>query len=73
MKFSYLALVQDKNLRAFYRQIHAVQFMYKPRKRKIEILPSGVGDFPILYSPGVRFYISLSHNVVSSTPKAEGM
>ena len=23
----------------------------KPRKRTIQILPSGVGDFPILYSP----------------------
>jgi len=27
-------------------------------KRTIEILPSGVGYFPILYSPCVRYYIS---------------
>ena len=41
MRFSYLALVQDKKLRAFYRQMHAVQFM------SIEFLlgSSGVESF----------------------------
>ena len=27
VRFSYLALVQDKKSRAFYRQMHAAQFM----------------------------------------------
>jgi hypothetical protein len=29
----------------------------KPLKRTIEIVPTGVGDFPIVYSPGVRCYL----------------
>jgi hypothetical protein len=32
-------------------KISIVLQLGKPRKRTIEILPSGVGDFPILYSP----------------------
>jgi hypothetical protein len=51
---------RQKKSRAFYRQIHAVQFMstdkisivrwlVEPRQRTIEILPSGVGDFSVLH------------------------
>ena len=39
-------------------KIAIVLYVGKPRKRTIEILPSGVRDVPILYSPGVRLYIS---------------
>jgi hypothetical protein len=39
-----------------------------PRKRTIEILPSGVGDFSILYSPRVRFYMSVRRFTVSDYP-----
>ena len=39
-------------------KISIVLKLGKPRKRTIEILPSGVCDFPILYFPGVRLYIA---------------
>jgi hypothetical protein len=39
-----------------------------PRKRTIEILPSGVGDFSILYSSRVRFYMSVRRFTVSDYP-----
>jgi len=39
--------------------ISIVLYLGKPRNGTIEFLPSGVGDFTILYSPGVRFYICL--------------
>jgi len=31
----------------------------KPGQKINKILPSDVGDTPILYSPGVRFYITI--------------
>jgi len=40
-------------------KISIVLYLGKPRNGTIEFLPSGVGDFTILYSPGVRFYICL--------------
>jgi len=51
-------------------KISIVLYLGKPRNGTIEFLPSGVGDFTILYSPGVRFYICLvaanSYFVVAS-------
>ena len=38
-------------------KISIVLSLGKPRRRTIEILFSGVGDFLVLYSLSVRFYI----------------
>jgi hypothetical protein len=46
------------------RQLVEQELLTLPRfntgllQASFEILPSGVGDFHILYSPGVRFFIS---------------
>ena len=39
-------------------KVSIVRWLGEPRQRTIEILPSGVGDFPVLHFAGVRFYIS---------------
>ena len=60
-------------------KISIVLQLGKPHKRTMEILPSGVRDFPILYCPRcsilyvVCHWQTLSHNVISNTPHLNGI
>ena len=46
-------------------KISIILWLSKPLQRTIEILPLGVTDFAILYSCGVRFYISNCINPIT--------
>jgi len=57
-KIKHRQKVQDMESPTPPGKISIVRGLGEPPQRTIEILPEGVGDFPILHFCRVRFYIS---------------